>query len=237
MISIAMCDDEKIFLSTLKEYYETYKTKRNIELQLTQFSSGEDLISNYRLDFNIIFLDISMTGMDGIATARKIREFDTKVIIIFLTSLIKYGLVGYSLGAFNYIIKPISYKKFEAEMDKAVAACQDIERRYVTLKNTEGLFKLYVNDIKYIDTYNRRTMVHTKSRDIICFYNMRELESRLEMFGFIRCHSGYIVSVNYIESVEKMTITLTTGEQIPISQQKRKEVMKSIAAYFGEECV
>ena len=237
MISIAMCDDEKIFLSTLKEYYETYKTKRNIELQLTQFSSGEDLISNYRLDFNIIFLDISMTGMDGIATARKIREFDTKVIIIFVTSLIKYGLVGYSLGAFNYIIKPISYKKFEAEMDKAVAACQDIERRYVTLKNTEGLFKLYVNDIKYIDTYNRRTMVHTKSRDIICFYNMRELESRLEMFGFIRCHSGYIVSVNYIESVEKMTITLTTGEQIPISQQKRKEVMKSIAAYFGEECV
>lgn len=237
MISIAMCDDEKIFLSTLKEYYEAYKAKRNIELQLTQFSSGEDLISNYRLDFNIIFLDISMTGMDGIATARKIREFDTKVIIIFVTSLIKYGLVGYSLGAFNYIIKPVSYKKFEAEMDKAVAACQDIEQHYVTLKNTEGLFKLYVNDIKYIDTYNRRTMVHTKSRDIICFYNMKELESRLGMFGFIRCHSGYIVSVNYIESVEKMTITLTTGEQIPISQQKRKEVMKSIATYFGEECV
>lgn len=237
MISIAMCDDEKIFLNTLKEYYETYKTKKHIDLQLTQFSCGEDLISNYRLDFNIIFLDISMTGMDGISTAKKIREFDPKVIIIFLTSLIKYGLVGYSLGAFNYIIKPISYKKFEAEMDKAVAACQDLERHYVTLKNTEGFFKLYVNDIKYIDTYNRRTMVHTKNKDIICFYNMRELENKLELFGFIRCHSGYIVSVNYIESVEKLTITLTTGERIPISQQKRKEVMKSIATYFGEECV
>lgn len=235
MISIAVCDDEKIFLNTLKEYYETYKAKRNMDLQLTQFSSGEDLISNYQLSFNIIFLDISMTGMDGIATAKKIREFDSKVIIIFLTSLIKYGLRGYSLGAFNYIIKPISYKKFEAEMDKAIAACQDITRRYVTLKNTDGFFKLYVNDIKYIDTYNRRTMVHTKNKDIICFYNMKELESKLEMFGFIRCHSSYIVSVNYIESVEKMIITLTTGEQIPISQQKRKDVMKSIATYFEEE--
>ncbi len=237
MISIAMCDDEKTFLNTLKRYYETYKKERDMALQLTQFSCGEDLISNYRLDFDIIFLDISMTGMDGIATAKKIREFDNKVVIIFLTSLIKYGLVGYSLGASNYIIKPISYKKFEAELDKAISSCQDIARRYVTLKNTDGFFKLYVNDIKYIDTYNRRTMIHTKNKDIICFYNMKELESKLGMFGFIRCHSGYIVSANYIESVEKMTITLTTGERIPISQQKRKEVMKLIATYFGEECV
>lgn len=235
MIRIAMCDDEKPFLHTLKEYYDTYKSCRQTELQLTTFQSGEDLIADYRLDFNIIFLDISLSGMDGISTARRIRELDKKVIIIFLTSLIKYGLSGYSLGAFQYLIKPISYKKFEAVMDRAVAACSDMEQRFVTLKNADGYFKLYVNDIRYIDTCNRRTLLHTAKKSIICFCNMKELENKLEMFGFIRCHSSYIVSVKHIESVEKLVITLVSGEQIPISQQKRKAVMQSIAKYFGED--
>lgn len=235
MISIVICDDEIPFLDTIKEYYVKYKACKKVDLQLISFTNGEDLITNYRPDFNIIFLDISMPGIDGITAAKKIRELDTKVVIVFLTSIIKYGLMGYTLGASNYIIKPITYKKFESELDKAVAICNDIEQQYVTLRNIDGLFKLYVNDIKYIDTYNRRTKVHTKNKEIICFYNMKELENKLEMFGFIRCHSSYIVNVKYIESVEKLIITLTSLEQIPISQQKRKDVMKSIAKYFGEE--
>jgi len=235
MISIVICDDEIPFLDTLEDYIQKYRIYKSMDLKLTRFHDGSDLVENYNLGFDIIFLDISMAGLNGIETARRIREIDKQVIIIFLTSVIKYALTGYTLGAVNYIIKPITFRKLASELDAAILKCNEIDQQYITLKNNEGIFKLYVNDIKYIETYNRNTMIYTKDKNVICFHSMKKLEKKLEAFSFIRCHSSFIVNVKYIESVEKLMITLISSEHIPISQQKRKDVMKLIAIYLGGE--
>lgn len=233
MINIVICDNNVPFLNTLHQYFDKYKSEHKTNLKLTLFKNGEDLINHYCYGFNIIFLDILMPGMDGITVAKKIRESDSKVVIIFLTSTLKYSLMGYSVGAANYVIKPISYKKFKIELDKAISYCNEIEQQFITIKNATGIYKIYVNDISFIETCNHRTLIHTQKKNITCFYNMKKLEKDLQDFGFIRCHSSYIVNISYIESVEKLLITLISSEQIPISQQKRKHVMKTIAVYFG----
>lgn len=233
MINVVICDNNVAFLNTLNQYFNKYKSEHKTNLKLTLFHNGEDLINNYCFAFNIIFLDILIPGMDGITVAKKIRESDSRVVIIFLASTLKYSLMGYSVRAANYVMKPVSYKKFKIELDKAISYCNEIEQQFITIKNATGIYKIYVNDISFIETCNHRTLIHTKKKNITCFHNMKKLEKDLQPFGFIRCHSSYIVNISYIESIEKLLITLISSEQIPISQQKRKQVMKNIAVYFG----
>lgn len=233
MINIVICDNNAPFLNTLKQYFNKYKSEHKIKIKLTLFNNGEDLINNYCFAFNIIFLDILIPGMDGITVAKKIRKSDSRVVIIFLTSTLKYSLMGYSVRAANYVMKPVSYKKFKIELDKAISYCNEIDQQFIAIKNATGIYKIYVNEISFIETCNHRTLIHTKKKDITCFHNMKKLEKDLQDFGFIRCHSSYIVNISYIESIEKLLITLISSEQIPISQQKRKQVMKTIAVYYG----
>lgn len=233
MIHIVICDNNVTFLNTLSQYFDKYKSEHKTYLKLTLFKKGEDLINNYCFAFNIIFLDILIPDMDGITVAKKIRELDSRVVMIFLTSTLKYSLMGYSVGAANYMMKPISYKKFKMELDKAISYCNEPEQHFIIIKNATGIYKIYVNDISFIETCNHRTLIHTKKKNITCFHNMKKLEKDLQDFGFIRCHSSYIVNISYIESVEKLLITLLSSEQIPISQQKRKHVMKTLAIYLG----
>ena len=109
-----------------------------------------------------------MAEINGIEAATRIRGIDKNVVIIFLTSIIKYALSGYTLGASNYMIKPLSYKKLSLELDKAITKCNELEHQYITLRNNDGIFKLYVKDISYIETAQRNTLVHTSEQDITC---------------------------------------------------------------------
>lgn len=235
MINVVLCDDEPHFLTSMEKLIQQYMKTNQKELCITKFHDGVDLIKNYDLGFDIIFLDVSMETLDGIETAKKIREVDNKVVIIFLTSVVKYVLSGYTLGAANYLIKPINLKKITIELDKALEKLQEIGQQSITIKNNTGLYKIYVNDIKYIETYDRKTLIHMKDKEVVCFYTMKILEEKLNAFNFIRCHSSFIVNTQFIQSIEKLVIFLTTGEQIPISQQKRKDVMRLIAVYLGDE--
>ena len=91
MISIAICDDSSNVLRNLEGNIQDYAKKNEKEIRTFSFHDGSELIKNYTGKFDIIFLDIKMPKMNGIETAKKIRENDSNVIIIFLTSLVHYA--------------------------------------------------------------------------------------------------------------------------------------------------
>lgn len=235
MINIILCDDDIPFLDNLNKFIKLYQEKKQTDISIRCFNDGMDLVKNYCLETDVIFLDISMKQLDGIETAKKIREIDKKVIIIFLTSIIKYALTGYSLNASSYIIKPITYSKLTIELDHAIEKIHEIENQFIKIRNNEGIFKLYINDIQFVETHDRHTLIHMAKKNVTSFYNMKTLEQKLQPYCFIRCHSSFIVNAKYIESIEKLVLTTTTGRQLPISQQKRKDVMKLIAIYLGDD--
>ena len=75
------------------------------------FSSGEQVLA-YSSQIDILFLDIYMKGVDGMYVARKIREEDENMIIIFITGSLDYVKEGYIVNAFRYIIKPIKKRNY-----------------------------------------------------------------------------------------------------------------------------
>nr|WP_297873982.1 LytTR family DNA-binding domain-containing protein [uncultured Blautia sp.] len=234
MIHIAICDDEKDFVAYLTGLLDQYATETGEEIKVTAYYDGMELIEKYDTTIDLIFLDIRMRLVNGLRTAERIRQMDTKVGIIFLTTLTQYGLEGYKYQATNYIIKPIKYARLKEEMKQWLERHRQDDSPFIVVVNDAGKFKVFLKSLRFSETFNRNLLLHTDQENIICYKKMKELEAELVQHGFVRCHSGYLVNLFYVKRIEKLDIILTTGERVPISQPKRKEFMERLADYWGD---
>ncbi len=234
MLHIAICDDEKDFVTHLTKLLKQYACETDEEIKVSAFYDGMELIDGYDTTIDLIFLDIQMKLVDGLRTAERIRQMDEKVGIIFLTTLTQCALEGYKYQAANYIIKPMKYVRLKAELEQWRKRSQRHDRPAIVVANDFGKYKIFLNTLQYVETFNRNLLLHTEQENIICYRSMKELEQELAAHGFVRCHTSYIVNLFFVKGVNKLEITLVTGETIPISQPRRKQFMEQLAEYWGD---
>lgn len=234
MYNIAICDDEQDFVMELDEMIQKYSGETGVAIRTTAFRNGLELVDSGKIELDLIFLDIQMDTMNGLAAAKRIREKDEKVSIIFLTSLAKYALAGYEYQARNYIIKPITYVRLKNELDKWIRNYKCDNKKYILIQNGEGQHRVDLHTLQYLETYNRNVKLHTEKGELISHKKMREFEAELEAAHFLRCHSSYLVNLFFVKRARKLELELTNGEKLPISQPKRKIVMEKLADYWGD---
>ena len=219
---------------SLKSLIRQYAAETGEEIKVSPYYDGLDLIEKYDPTVDLIFLDIQMKLVDGLRTAEKIRQMDEKVGIIFLTTLTQYGLEGYKYRAADYIIKPIRYVRLRDELNRFLSMSRQDASPSLIIKNDSGKYKIFLKSLRYIETFNRNLLFHTEQEKIICYKSMKEVEQELKGQGFARSHSSYLVNLFYIKGVQKLEITLVTGEILPISQPKRKQFMEELTEYWGD---
>lgn len=233
MLHIAICDDEQSFVDHLTGLIRQYAAETSEEIKTTTYYDGLDLIEKYDPTIGLIFLDIQMKIVNGLRTAERIRQMDEKVGIIFLTTLTQYGLEGYKYQAADYIIKPIKYVRLRDELNQFLLKSRRDDSPSLVIKNDSGRYKVFLKNLRYIETFNRNLLFHTEQEKILCYKSMKEVEQELSGQGFARSHSSYLVNLFYVKGVQKLEITLVTGEVIPISQPKRKQFMEELTEYWG----
>lgn len=187
MIHVAICDDEKEFVSEMRGLIERYSEEKQNEIRISSFANGLELMEHYDKTIDLIFLDIQMKGMDGLKAAEKICQQDEEVGIIFLTSLKQYALEGYKYRAVNYIVKPMKYIRLKVELDRWIERFRN-KNPHIVVTNDSGTFKVMLNTLHYVETYKRNLLLHTDDGEVISYKNMKELEKELVPYGFYRCH-------------------------------------------------
>ena len=157
MFRIAICDDEKIFRDDLKEILIRYMTDRGIMLEIDTFSSGKEFVELgiEMVKYKIVFLDINMDELDGIMTAKKIRENSKDMFIVFVTAFVNYTIEGYKVDAVRYILKD------NKNLVASVYECMDAIHEKVDYKITwaefdfcEGTRKVSLNRILRVNYIN-----------------------------------------------------------------------------------
>ena len=119
-------------------------------------------------------------------------------------------------------------------MNRALRKLNTYERRYIAVKNEKGYFKLFLSDIEYIETINRKVLFHLRNgKKEAGYFKMKDLEERLEQFFFVRVHNGIIVNVDCIESLHGLTVTLYSGDKIYITRSRKQNLMKKTAERGG----
>lgn len=123
MVKIGFCDDDLSVLKELQILVDQYRVENNREIEYAAFQSPLELLAELEkgMHFDILFLDVLMPGQSGMDAAREIREIDTAVKIIFLTSSAEYAVESYTVGAYFYQLKPIWKESFYRLMDSVIS--------------------------------------------------------------------------------------------------------------------
>lgn len=235
MLEIAIIEDEKEWREELEEFIQRYCRERAIEVNCTCFQDGDEFYESYKGSYDIIFMDIQMQFMDGMTCAKRIRELDQEVIIIFVTSMVNYAIEGYQVNALDYIVKPISYDSFLRRMDKALSKVKK-QSTSITIKIGAQVKRVKAQDIYYIES-NRHDLIYVTSHGK---YVSREKLQKLEQIfmgnHFFRINRGYLVNLEYVQEIRD-AYCVVDGDQLLISRNRKKTFMKALTEYLGERCM
>lgn len=232
-MKIAVCDDSK----ELREEITSLLTERQNGLEIKDFASGEALL-NCGEDFDIIFLDISMQSLSGIEAAEQIRERQEKTpfksIIVFITAFMDYMQSAFDVNAFHYLVKPVDKEKFGLVFDRAakeVYLRQNL--RSIVIKSGGVQKKLYLKDIHYVESSNKKTVFHTKNGVFDSYGKMEELEGKLGDC-FYRCHRCFLVNLESISSYGYDEIRVINGDRLLLAKKKYPDFVKTYLRYAKE---
>lgn len=240
MFRIAVCDDEECFRETVKKYVGDYLIKKEVSYEIDTYSSGKDLLE-LSLDvvkYTVIFLDINMEGIDGIKTAKKIREYSSDVYIVFVTAYIDYSLEGYKVDAARYLLKN------NINLEDSIYECMDaiLEKinhivliRKFTFNGCEK--NVPFERIVYIESKLHKLEFHIMEERMMTYTiyeTLNVLEKELQKYGFLRIHQSFLVNLQHIKKVTSYYAVLNNGQRLPIPKARYREVKNAFIAYIGE---
>lgn len=233
-MKLCICDDEKNFIIHFKTLLDRYCDETKNMFDFISFTSGNQLLSycTQKNDIDILFLDIRLQTSNGIELAEKIRNYNRQILIIFITSFPQYALCGYKVKAFDFLIKPLLYPQLKKVLTSCLSELRIKSKEFLIIKNSSGIYKLNFSEIMYLETYNRNILFHLNhGTQIIGHKKMKEYEKLLN-HQFYRCHSGYIVNMHYITSLQKDSVTIDSKIDIPISRYKKKDFENSYTIFL-----
>ncbi|MDB8791088.1 LytTR family DNA-binding domain-containing protein [Romboutsia sp. 1001216sp1] len=233
MINIGICDDELYCRSNIKDILKEILSSYPINYNIYEFSSGEELLNNYPKDLDILIMDIQMKTINGMDTARKIREFDQNLEIIFMTSFVEFMQEGYEVKAYRYILKPINERKISKNILPCINEIVKKRNNYLTINVKNYVDRIKIDSIIYIETDRPNILIYTHDNMYTTKMSISKIEKILSEYGFFRCHNSYIVNLKLVESMTGNTVVVG-GKDIPISKYRVKNLKLAITNILGD---
>ena len=233
MMNIGICEDELHYRVNIKDMLGDILSTYSINYKIYEFSSGEELLSNYPKDLDILIMDIQMKIINGMDTARKIREFDQNLEIIFMTSFSEFMQEGYEVKAYRYILKPISERKISRNILPCINEIMKKKNNYLTINVKNYVDRIKIDSIVYIETDRPNILIYTNDNKYTTKMSISKIDKILREHGFFRCHNSYIVNLKLVESMNSNTLKI--GEKyIPISKYRVKELKLALTNILGD---
>lgn len=233
MLYIAICDDEKYMLESLKNLVNDFFARSNINIKIILFTSGEELLQ-YENRIDILFLDIQMKNMNGMETAKRLRQSDFKGYLIFVTILKELVFQAFEVQAFDYLLKPIQEDHFAKTMYRLLECMQNAKDKNLLIRIGYESRLVPIDDIVFCEVIDRKIYLHLLSSEVIDYYEKIEnLEKRLNN-SFYKCHRSFLINLKYVKSYKNGMVVMKDGKEIPISRLRLKDFSNVILQYMKD---
>lgn len=231
VMKIAIVEDTLMHVETLENYISKFQREEGGAFQVFTYSDGLKFLDSYKSGFDIIFMDINMPYIDGLETAKRLREMDKYTCLIFITEHSSYAVKGYEVAAFDFIVKPVEYEKFRAKFMNAIEAVRKNDRGKICIKNKDFIRMIKVADIIYVASEGHKLIYHLAGEEVETWDTLDAVEGKLPPELFARCGKSFLVNLSAVVTVKGNELTLSNSEILQISRLKKKEFIESLARF------
>ena len=161
VITVAVVEDDDKEAERIKSYLVSYGKENDENFNVLHFSDGLEFLEKIRPEIDVVFMDIEMPFLNGMDAAKKLRQSDPSVPLVFITNLKQYALNGYEVEAMDFLVKPVAYAAFSTMMGRVcarLALCTDKE---IFIQNAQGGVKIKISDIFYVEVIKHYVIFHT----------------------------------------------------------------------------
>ncbi|MDK2967516.1 LytTR family DNA-binding domain-containing protein [Lacrimispora sp.] len=243
MFLIAICDDSRKDSVRIAKFVKNYMKSVSIPFQLIIFKSGEELL-NFNGKFDLIFLDIALTGINGIQVGKTLWERNRDVKVIYTTSYKQFcrQAVNY-VHAFAFLEKPVTKVTVERQLCEIIQYIQEEHGRievvnFEVLEVTEAgelesrIKSFEVNDIYYFEYINRKIKIKLENEQYFFIEKMKNLTEKMQKYDFASCHQSILVNLRHIKNIKGYEILLNNEDKLPVSQKKSADFRKKLNQFI-----
>lgn len=239
-MTICYCEDESAQAKVFSIKIDQWAKNKNIAVHTDLFESAEEyLFQAEQNTYDVIFLDISMRGQNGMELARKIREKEKDVVLVFVTSDASYVFDGYEVGAYRYLMKPVDEKKLWEILDYARMQREVEEENYILVKKDSQSVRVNLNDVLYMEAQKHYVNLYLEDQESI---NIKTVFTELlqgmqeKSDTVLATHRSYAVNIEKVVRIGRTECVLADGSVIPVSRSFYKEVNEAFIKYhLGRE--
>lgn len=235
MIEIAIVEDDPQERQRLLNNLKQYAAENGQSFSFSLYASAFDFLDEKKA-FDIAFLDIMMPGITGMEAAVELRRRNSQTVILFVTTMVQFAIKSYEVDALDYIVKPVTYERLTMKLHKAIKVVKANEGGAVVIRAAEGMVKQSTNDILYVEVSGHKLTYHTTSGTYLEYGSLTDLTNRLSAYDFMRCNACYLVNPRHIRHINNkaLLLVLSNGEELKISQAKRKSFISDMTNWLGQ---
>lgn len=237
VIKIAVIDDDDKCRSDIKKIAEKSLEEQDVSYVVSTYASPMELIADLEQGayYGIFLIDVEMPGMSGLELAKKVQEFYTDVVIIFITDYVKYSPGAFEVNAFRYILKKDLSEKLPLAFQKIVPKVKEQEKGCYIVRHYLDADVLLYREIYYIKKEGKNAVfVHTNGSS----YERKSLKKIIEELPekqFIEVSRGYIVNVSCVKALRDKEILMQNGDEIPVGRGNVETLIERIAEYWNSK--
>lgn len=218
MLRIAICDDDVKFCELIKKMLENYLQTIHADFDIRIYLTGESLCFDYyELNFDLIFLDIELTGINGVGIGQMLRQQSQNVQIVYVSSKEEYAMQLFQNRPFDFLVKPVTKQRFNVLLDTYFQVFP-IADRYFQFVTDRCKKQIAVKEIVYFESIRKQLRIVTEKQEILFYAKLTDVLNEPFSKQFLRIHQSFLVNTQYISEFRYGEVKLSTGSLLPISR-------------------
>jgi DNA-binding LytR/AlgR family response regulator len=226
-------DDEPLAREGMQLHILNYP-KLNLLGSFSNTFDASDILKTKTID--LIFLDINMPEMNGLDFVKTLTR---SPMIVFATAYPQYAIDSYELDAVDYLLKPIRFERFVKAVNKAedyynlinskdlrTNLIETINDDFIFIKADRKYFKIFFNDILYIEGLKDYVIIHTKDKKVVTAMNLKTIFDKLSKTNFARISKSYVVNIKNILSFDVYNVYLINNAELPMGNMYKDDFFK-----------
>lgn len=231
-MKIAIVEDNQVDSDHLQDLISQFSKAKNVEINTFVFNSGLNFLYEKVHEYDAIFLDIDMPGINGLSVAKELRDNNFSAPIVFVTNFENYAIEGYNVSAIDFALKPLNYSKFETIMLKIN---DNLERssKYVFIKTNSSVQRINLDAIYYIESYGHLLYIITDQVKLEAWMSLKDIYKKLDSPSFVYANKSTIVNLRHVAGYKNGTISIG-NHNVELTKTKKDAFLEALYSYINK---